>query len=188
MKRYKLDPDVLHQVCQEVVGLPLEDDVMFQAIRDKLSDRYPDLITSDKRCWIGSRAGGILGKMTPLYAGMNEYLIIFGTPAGTQGYSGRYHFMQIWDFFLAGETLTCDLESGQIIPKVHKPGDSGFLEKGHSLTCEMKAGSWMLEYGRGATITALPFALMDSLMSSLDFKSVFLTMKEYTHFFFRPFR
>ena len=188
MKRYKIDPEVVQRVCREVVDLPLEDDVMFQAIRDKLSEQYPDLISPHERCWIGSRAGGILGKMTLLYAGLNEYLIIFGTPAGTQGFSGRYHFMQIWDFFLAGETLTCDLESGQIIPQIHKPGDTGFLDKGHSLTCEMKAGSWMIEYGRGAIITAFPFALMDSLMSSLDFKSVFVTIKEYTHFFLKSFR
>ena len=171
-----------------MMDLPLENDVMFQAIRNRLSDRYPDLMRPDKRCWIGSRAGGVLGKMTLLYASMNEYLIIFGTPAGTQGYSGRYHFMQIWDFFLAGETLTCDLESDQTISKVHKPGDTGFLDRGHSLTCEMKAGSWMIEYGRGSIITALPFALADSLMSSLDFKSVLFTMKEYTHFFFKSFR
>ncbi len=188
MKKYKINPDVLQQVCQEVIDLPLEDDVMFQAIRDKLSEHYPDLISLDKRCWIGSRAGGVLGKMTLLYAGMNEYLIIFGTPVGTQGFSGRYRFMQIWDFFLAGETSTCDLESGQITPNIYRPGDAGFLDKGHSLTCEMKAGSWMIEYGRGAIFTALPFALMDSLVSSFDFKSIYITLKEYTHLIFKSFK
>ena len=179
---YKIDPAVLQEVCNEVLELPLENDEMFQAIRDKLSAHYPDLISPAPRCWVGSRAGGILGKLTLLHASMNEYLIIFGTPVSTQGFSGRYNFMQIWDFFLAGETITCDLESEQIIAKHYQPGEVGFLDKGDSLSCEIKAGSWMIEYGRGPVITALPFALMDSLVSSVELKSFYLTVKEYTYF------
>ena len=165
--KYHIDPNILQQVANEVIDLPLADDAMFQAIREKLAAHYPDLINAEARCWIGSRAGGILGKMTLLYANMNEYLIIFGTPSGSQGFSGRYNFMQIWDFFLAGETITCDLENEQVIAKHNKAGDVGFLDKGQSLSCELKACSWMIEYGRGPNITALPFALMDSLIRSV---------------------
>ncbi len=180
--RYKIDPEILAEIGREVAKQNLPTEEMFQAIRDRLAEEYPDIISSDPRCWIGSRAGGVLGKMTLLYASMNEYLIIFGCPAGTQGFSGRYNFVEIWDFFVAGETLTCDLESDQCEPTILRAGDRGYLAKGQSLTCEMKAGAWMIEYGRGPNITALPFALMDSLLSSLELGSFWLTIKEYSHF------
>ncbi len=180
--KYIIDPEVLAKICDEVVRQNQETELMFQFIRRRLSEEYPEIISIEPRCWIGSRAGGILGKMTLLYGSMSEYLIIFGCPVGSQGYSGRYNFVEIWDFFVAGETSTCDLESNQSIPVIYKPGDRGFLAKGQSLTCEMKAGTWMIEYGRGPIFTALPFALMDSLMSSVELKSFSLTIKEYTYF------
>lgn len=43
----------------------------------------------------------------------------------------------------------------------------------------------MLEYGRGPLITALPFALMDSIVSSVELKSFWLTIKEYSYFVLR---
>ncbi len=188
MTTYKIDPEVLSEVCNEVLEFSLDDGTMFREIRSRLAERYPGIVDPSERPWIGSRAGGVLGKLTLLYASLNEYLIIFGTPVGTQGFSGRYNHMQIWDFFVAGETSTCDLETDQIVPDIYGPGDTGFLDKGHSLTCEMKPGSWMIEYGRGPNITALPFALMDSLLSSVELKSFFLTMSEYSRFILRSFR
>ena len=62
------------------------------------------------------------------------------------------------------------------------PGDVGYLGKGQSFGVEIESGSWMIEYGRGPNITALPFALMDSLVSSVELKSFWLTMSEYTRF------
>ncbi len=181
----QIDPLVLHRVAKEVLEADLENGEMFALIRDKLHQEYPRLIAKEPRCWIGSRAGGVLGKMTFLHVSLNEYLIIFGCPAGTAGFSGRYNFMQIWDFFLSGETRTYDLESDQIEPTVGRAGDKGYLEKGQSLGVEITAGSWMIEYGRGPNITALPFALMDSLISSFELKSFFLTMSEYTKLILR---
>jgi len=181
----QIDPLVLHRVAKEVLEADLESGEMFALIREKLHDEYPRLIAKEPRCWIGSRAGGVLGKMTFLHVSLNEYLIIFGCPAGTAGFSGRYNFMQIWDFFLSGETRTYDLESDQIEPTVGRAGDKGYLGKGQSLGVEITAGSWMIEYGRGPNITALPFALMDSLISSVELKSFFLTMSEYTKLILR---
>ncbi len=180
--RYRIDPEVLATVAKEVVDEGLEHESMFQRLRDRLSEEFPGFVEPNARCWMGSRAGGVLGKMTILYANMNEYLIIFGCPVGSQGFSGRYNFVEIWDFFLAGETSSCDLETGQIIPDVYTAGDRGYLAKGHSMTCELKAGAWMLEYGRGPNITVLAFALMDSLLSSVELRSFVLTVKEYGYF------
>jgi hypothetical protein len=35
-----------------------------------------------------------------------------------------------------------------------------------------RCGSWHLEYGRGAVVTTLPFAVVDTLLMSLDITSV----------------
>ncbi len=183
----KIHPEFLTQVCKEVIDLPLENGEMFSTIIEKISNQYPEIVDNKQRCWIGSRAGGVLGKLTFLYLSSTEYLIIFGCPAGTQGFSGRYNFMEIWDFFLAGKTITYDLESDQIAPTILLPGDVGYLAKGHSLGLEIQSGSWMIEYGRGPNITSLPFALMDSLVSSVEFKSFWLTMSEYTRFMVKGF-
>lgn len=179
---YKIDPEFLIQVCKEVIHLPLETGEMFSNIIEKVSNEYPGIVDNKQRRWIASRAGGVLGKLTFLYASFTEYLIIFGCPAGTSGFSGRYNFMEIWDFFLSGKTITYNLESEQIAPTILLPGDVGYLGKGHSLGVEIQSGSWMIEYGRGPNITALPFALMDSLVSSVELKSFWLTMSEYTKF------
>jgi hypothetical protein len=179
---YKIDPEFLTQVCKEVLDLPVENGEMFSTIIEKISNEYPGIVDKKQRRWIGSRAGGVLGKLTFLYISLTEYLIIFGCPAGTQGFSGRYNFMEIWDFFLSGKTITYDLESDQIAPTILLPGDVGHLGKGQSLGVEIQSGSWMIEYGRGPNITALPFALMDSLVSSVELGSFFLTMSEYTRF------
>ena len=179
---YKIDPEFLTQVCKEVLDLPVENGEMFSAVIEKISNKYPKIVDKKQRRWIGSRAGGVLGKLTFLYISFTEYLIIFGCPSGTQGFSGRYNFMEIWDFLLSGKTITYDLESEQIAPTILLPGDVGYLGKGHSLGVEIQAGSWMIEYGRGPNITALPFALMDSLVSSVELKSFWSTMSEYTRF------
>lgn len=185
--KYKIDPEFLSQVSKEVIDLPLESGEMFSAIIEKISNEYPEIVENRQRCWVGSRAGGILGKMTFLYGSLSEYLIIFGCPAGSQGFSGRYNFMEIWDFFVAGKIITYDIESNQIAPNVYLPGDVGYLGKGQSLGLEIQSGSWMIEYGRGPNITALPFALMDSLISSVELKSFWLTMSEYTRFILKRF-
>ena len=42
---YKIDPDVLHKVAKQVVGLPLEDGELISAApTELLADEYPDLI------------------------------------------------------------------------------------------------------------------------------------------------
>jgi hypothetical protein len=179
---YKFDPDTLARECREVLALPLENGERFDALIERLSLIYPDLIANKRRRWIGSRAGGVLGKLTFVYVGFTEYLLIYGCPAGTQGFSGRYNFMELYKVILAGRYTTYDMESDQIAANVYLPGDVSHLEKGHARGLDIESGSWHLEYGRGPNITAMPFGLMDTLVSSVDLKPLLLTAGEYVSF------
>ena len=92
---YKIDPDVLHKVAKHVVGLPVEDGELISRATELLADEYPDLIDPKPGRWVGSKAGGILGKVRFLYFSPREYVVIFGSPTGTQGFSGRYKRVEI---------------------------------------------------------------------------------------------
>lgn len=179
---YKFDPNTLDRLCKEVVELPLESGEMFSVLIEKLSIEYPCVVESRMRRWIGTKAGGILGKISFIHIGLMEYLLIFGTPSGTQGFSGRYNFMEIHKFLLAGKIRTYDLEADQIAATVLMPGNSACLPKGQSRGLHIEAGSWHLEYGRGPNFTAMPFGLVETLFSSVELKSLWLTTKEYTDF------
>ena len=108
---YKIDPDVLHKVAKQVVGLPLENGELVTRAIQLLADEYPDLIDPTPGRWVGSKAGGILGKVRFLYFSPREYIVIFGTPTGTQGFSGRYKHVQIHKFLMAGQIDSYDVES-----------------------------------------------------------------------------
>jgi hypothetical protein len=179
---YKIDPDALVNVAREIIDLPLESGERFSSLIEKLSQVYPDIIENKQRRWVGSKAGGILGKLTFLHVSFSEYLLIFGSPVGTQGFSGRYSFMEVYKVVLAGQITSYDLESNQIAPTVYRPGDLGYLKKGEARGLDIQAGSWHLEYGRGPNLTAMPFGLMDTLVSSLELKTLGLTTREYTSF------
>ena len=185
---YKIDPEVLARECQDVLDIPLGTGERFSVLIERLSRVYPDLIDNRRRRWIGSKAGGILGKVTFLHMGFMEYLLIFGAPAGTQGFTGRYSYMELYKVILAGRYTTYDLESEQIDPTVYLPGDVSYMKKGEARGLEIESGSWHLEYGRGPNITAVPFALMDTVVNSLELKPLVLTTGEYMSFMRRGLR
>jgi hypothetical protein len=66
---WKIDPDVLAKVAQRVVGVPVENGELIARTAESLSAEYPGLIDPIPRRWIGTKAGGVLGKISFLYAG-----------------------------------------------------------------------------------------------------------------------
>ncbi len=81
-----------------------------------LAEAYPGLIDGAPGNWVGSKAGGILGKVHFLYFSPREYVVIFGSPTGTQGFSGRYQRVEIHKFLLAGQIDSYDVESDALLP------------------------------------------------------------------------
>jgi hypothetical protein len=149
MKPYKIDSDVLHKVAKHVVGLRLEGGELVSSAIQLLATEYPDLIDPTPGRWVGSKAGGILGKGRFLYFSPSEYIVIFGSPTGTQGFSGRYKRVEIHKFLIAGQIDSYDLESDEIAPTTLRPGEHTCLEKGHARGLTIHPGSWHIEYAAG---------------------------------------
>ena len=119
---YLFDPKILHDVTKRAVGQPKE--AMFRQVIEELAERYPGHIETKQR-WIFNNAGGAMGAMTLLHCSLKEYIILFGSPIGTEGHSGRYA-TEVHDFMLEGE-MWCYHE-GEFERTVYKPGDAAYLE------------------------------------------------------------
>lgn len=178
---YEIDPDVLERIAAEVVGLPLDRGELITNTIELLAGQYPRQIDGGPGRWVGSKAGGILGKVRFLYFSPREYLVIFGSPTGTQGFSGRYKHVDIHKFLLAGQIDSYDLESDDPLPLPPlRPGEHTCLRRGQARGLTIHPGSWHVEYGRGAVVTTLPFAMVDTLMLSLEFESVRRSTSEFS--------
>jgi C-8 sterol isomerase len=171
--RYVFDPETLHRIAKLGVGKP--HDEMVRAVVEGLEREYGDWIRPQE--WIFNCAGGAVGVMKLLHASLSEYVLIFGSPIGTEGFSGRYK-VGIHDFMLAGEMWTYhDDNVGQRI--VSRPGDAAYLSPERVKGYKLPEGGWMLEYGRGPIPTVLGFGLADAVFSMVDGKMVWDTVFNY---------
>src|SRR5437899_317447 len=100
--RYLLEPDRLHDIARKAVGRSHAE--MVQVVGNELSLAYPGHVSTTED-WIFNVTAGATGVMKVFHASLSEYVILFGTPVGTEGFSGRYR-MDIYDFQIAGETWT----------------------------------------------------------------------------------
>ena len=166
-------PERLHAIARTAVGLPHEP--MVKTVLDALHAEYPGHIARHPR-WVINRAGGAMGMMMLLHGSLSEYVLLFGTPIGTQGYSGRFR-LEVWDFVLAGDmwTYTEDALAERVVTG---PGGVAHLGRRQVKGYRLPDACWMLEYGRGPVATMLPFGLSDSLVG-LDFTTIRRTLAVY---------
>jgi C-8 sterol isomerase len=169
---YIFDPNVLHEIARGVIGRPIEQ--LVPQLADRLAERYPGHIRTPD--WVFNNAGGAMGSMLVLHASLSEYVIIFGSPIGTEGHTGRF-FADDYFCILEGEQWA--YRPGELDRQVYKAGDMHHLPRGTAEGYRMPDRCWALEYARGWIPLMLPFGLADSLSSTLDFPTVWKTFGLY---------
>jgi len=160
--RYVFDPEVLAQVVRMHLDLPVEEQI--GAVSQTLRKIYGEHV-SPGQPWMWSTAGGIMCTISPLHVSLNEYLLFCGTAIGSEGHSGR-HRATIFDVVMSGELWT--YQAGSLDRHVHRPGELACLTPGTANGSKLRPGAWLLEYARGNVPSLFPFALGDTLFSTLD--------------------
>jgi hypothetical protein len=171
---YVFDPSVLHEIARAAVGKKPRAD-MIAAVEEALVERYPEHIDRSPP-WLFNNAGGAMGQIKILHSSLSEYILIFGTPIGTEGHSGRYG-TEVYDFMLEGE-MWC-FHAGELDKTVFKPGDLAYLGPDRAKGYAVPNFAFMLEYARGAIPTMLPFGLADTIFSTRDRRTLGRTLWHY---------
>lgn len=171
---YIFDPDELMGMTRSVIGRPLGE--MVAELGRQLEERHPDHILRDRQ-WVFNNAGGAMGQMMVFHASLSEYLIIFGSNTGTEGSSGRF-WADDWFMMLEGEHWSS--REGELEKHVTRPGEVNILRRGQIKQYRLPDRAFALEYARGVIPAMMPFGLADTLSSTLDFITLYKTMKLYT--------
>jgi len=171
---YIFDPHELHEIAKRALGQDTRDG-MVRSVTEELKRRHPTHIDVDVP-WLFNNAGGAMGQMKLLHCSLSEYILIFGTPIGTEGHSGRYA-TEVYDFMLDGE-MWC-YHAGELQRAVYAPGDAAYLGADRAKGYSVPSHALMLEYARGPIPTMLPFGLADTVFSTLDRRTVGSTLWHY---------
>ena len=84
---YLFDPDQLHEIVRSCIGLP--HDEMLETLITRIAQAYPGHAETEQD-WFFNRLAGATGVITVLHASLSEYVLVYGTPIGTEAFSGHY--------------------------------------------------------------------------------------------------
>lgn len=146
---YVFEPGFLHELAQSAIASSPNDTAgMINHIVTNLTETYPKnkISINTKQEWVFNNAGGAMGAMYIIHASITEYLIIFGTPLGTEGHSG-IHTADDYFHILVGEQWA--FKPGQLEMERYTPGMVHLMPRGVAKQYKMHEGCWALEYARG---------------------------------------
>ncbi|GLB33241.1 putative ERG2 and sigma1 receptor-like protein [Lyophyllum shimeji] len=175
---YVFDPTSLHELAQAAIAASPDDTAgMISHIVTNLTATYPSTqirINRDSSEWVFNNAGGAMGAMYIIHASITEYLIIFGTPLGTEGHTGL-HSADDYFNILVGEQWA--FAPGALEMERYPPGSVHHLPRGTAKQYKMHEGCFALEYARGWIPPMLPFGLADTITSTLDIPTFYHTAR-----------
>mmetsp|Transcript_29155 Transcript_29155/g.41033 ORF Transcript_29155/g.41033 Transcript_29155/m.41033 type:complete len:213 (+) Transcript_29155:28-666(+) len=173
---YIFDQNNLQQIALSALAQkPNSTQGLIDIIVANLSSQYPGHINTQQE-WIFNNAGGAMGAMYLIHTSISEYLIIFGTPVGTEGHTGRF---LADDYFIILDGEQWAFSEGQLEREVYKPGHMHHLQRGTCQQYRMPDKCWALEYARGWIPLMLPFGVADTLTSTLDVVTLSRTVLAY---------
>ena len=109
----------------------------------------------DSHPWIFNNAGGVMLEMKLLHASNNEYVMIWGTPIGSEGHTGR-HLVEFYETVRARRSLV--LPGRAVYPRCLYPRRPHLCgqrrERGHALSRSRLDGG----IRAGILPSLLPFA------------------------------
>lgn len=151
---FVFDPQFLHELANEAIAANPNNDTrgMISHILTNLTTTFPSSqvsLNTDQHEWVFNNAGGAMGAMYIIHASITEYLIIFGTPLGTEGHTGM-HTADDYFNILVGEQWA--FLPGQLEMERYPPGSVHWLRRGQVKQYKMHEGCFALEYARGMLI------------------------------------
>jgi C-8 sterol isomerase len=150
---YVFDPTNLHELAKNAItASPNNTAGMIQHIVTNLTATHPATqirINTDSSEWVFNNAGGAMGAMYIIHASITEYLIIFGTPLGTEGHTGL-HTADDYFNILVGEQWA--FLPGALEMERYPAGSVHFLPRGTAKQYKMHEGCFALEYARGVNV------------------------------------
>lgn len=126
---------------------------MYEALHRDLRKAYPQHIAKTLAEPTFNYAGTVTGKIQVLYCSRKEYLIFYWTAIGSEGPSGRYKRMDVWDFLLDGKQRS-ESELGYGANPELGPGSIHYLPRGSATHYSTEGGAYYLEYGRSEDVWA----------------------------------
>ncbi|KZP28565.1 ERG2 and sigma1 receptor-like protein [Athelia psychrophila] len=191
---YVFNPTFLHELAQSAISAsPDSTDGMIQHILTNLTETYPTTVIAlninsqntssptygqlshhEPSEWVFNNAGGAMGAMYIIHASITEYLIIFGTPLGTEGHTGL-HTADDYFHILKGEEWA--FAPGALEMERYKVGDMHFLPRFTAKQYKMHEGCWAMEYARGWIPLMLPFGFVNAFTSTLDIPTLYNTVR-----------
>ncbi|ETW77899.1 hypothetical protein HETIRDRAFT_107535 [Heterobasidion irregulare TC 32-1] len=175
---YVFDPTAIHELAQAAIAAsPNNTAGMISHIVSNLTATYPSTqiaLNADTSEWMFNNAGGAMGAMYVIHASITEYLIIFGTPLGTEGHSGL-HTADDYFNILVGEQWA--FQPGALEMERYPAGSVHLMPRGVAKQYKMHEGCWAMEYARGWIPLMLPFGFADGLTSTLDIPTLWKTTR-----------